>query len=214
MNYSYLIIFIVFFCYISSPSFAKDLGTFGEVFEILEEDIIDVIHRKLSVMQRNGALEKEQQEIKKRISRSVRNPTAVEGIIHTVEERKYEYDPSIEVKKDILGLYGKIIHPAGTRLNPLDYVPLPCELLFIDGKDNIQILWAIDQLKKSSGKIILTSGSPIDLEMEYNIPFYFDQSGVYARKFGIQQVPARLYQKGRTLLIHELKPGVGGTSNE
>ena len=53
-------------------------------------------------------------------------------------------------------------------------------------------------------KLILTGGSPIKLEEEYKLDFYFDQRGVLIKQLGIKAVPAIVMQDGKVLKIREV----------
>ena len=73
-----------------------------------------------------------------------------------------------------------------------------------------QVAWAIKQhqlaMNNHKPKIILVKGTPFEFSKKLNLPVYFDQSGVLVRKFGISQVPARVYQHDKLLLVEELNP--------
>jgi conjugal transfer pilus assembly protein TraW len=70
-------------------------------------------------------------------------------------------------------------------------------LIFIDGDDESQVQWAISQ----TSKIILINGAPLELEKLHNQLFYFDQGAVLTSKFGIEEVPAKVSQQGKKLLV-------------
>ena len=102
---------------------------------------------------------------------------------------------------------GKVLHKAGTRVNPLDKVSLENKLIFIDGEDEEQLKYMIDIYKKSEIKptIILTGGSPVKLEEEYKLDFYFDQEGEKIKKLEIKAVPAVVAQEGKMLRVREVR---------
>lgn len=66
--------------------------------------------------------------------------------------------------------------------------------------------WALQQ----EGKIILVQSSPLELEKQHHVSFYFDQGGTLTTKFGIDQVPARVSQQSKTLLIEMMPPNYQG----
>ena len=53
-----------------------------------------------------------------------------------------------------------MIVPAGTVVNGLDKLNWGEPLIFIDGDDKEQVNWA----KARKGKIVLTNGTPLDLQ--------------------------------------------------
>ena len=102
---------------------------------------------------------------------------------------------------------GQVYYKAGTRVNPLDKVSLENKLIFIDGEDEEQLKYMIDIYKKSEIKptIILTGGSPVKLEEEYKLDFYFDQEGEIIKKLEIKAVPAVVAQEGKMLRVREVR---------
>ena len=51
-----------FVCQTLPPVIAKDLGVYGEIFEIAEKDLLDEINAKLKAKSEDGTLAKIQQE--------------------------------------------------------------------------------------------------------------------------------------------------------
>lgn len=179
---------------------AKDFGLQGHTFEIVEEDLLEVIQGKLTALQEEGHLLAHQQAIQQKTVEKMRRPLPVSGLIKTQKHRIFEVDPSIQVPFDLQDHQGQVFVKAGTRLNPLDYFSLKKPLVFIDGDDEAQVQWAL----QVPSKIILVKGAPIDLSEHYATPFYFDQGGILIQKFGIRQVPAHLFQEGQRLKVEEV----------
>lgn len=182
---------------------AKDLGTFGETFQILEENLLTVLQGKLSKLQSSGEFEKHQEQIREKIVKNIERPVAVEGLIRTKELRKFYYNPSITVPYDLKDHNGVVFHKAGTTINPLDSHHLKQPLLFVDADDSEQVNW-VRNIKDPLPKIILVKGAPFDLMKTIEAPVYFDQGGTIVKKLGIKQVPARVEQDDKKLLITEI----------
>jgi conjugal transfer pilus assembly protein TraW len=188
----------------------KDLGVYGEVFPIHERSLLDVIKARLQALLHSGKLVDHQKAIMKKTKESLNRPEPVENMHKTIQPRSFAYDPSVTVAEDLKDHEGTIFHHKGTKANPLDTHPLPCPLLFVDGDDEAQVAWAIQQFKAAEShakpKIILVKGAPFALSDQLGIPIYFDQSGTLTKKLRITQVPARVSQKGYALYVEELKP--------
>jgi conjugal transfer pilus assembly protein TraW len=189
-----------------------DLGVYGEVFPIQEKSLLEVIQTKLLVLKESGALETHQKAIAAKTKEKVMHPEPVEGVHKTTEPRSFSYDPSITVPYDLRDHQGQVFHHKGTKVNPLDthaFTPF----LFVDGDDPDQVAWAVKEhqlaINNHKPKIILVNGAPFDLSKEIELPVYFDQSGALVKKFGIGQVPARVSQQDKLLLIEELILGGG-----
>ena len=188
---------------------AKDLGTYGPVFEIAEESLLTVIQKRLMDLKETDKLEVLQRDLQEKASQKIQRPTPVEGITRTTFSSKRSFDPSFVVSKDIKDHTGRIIALAGTSYNPLDTVSFGDPLIFIDGDDESQVQWTLPQ----KAKIILTNGAPLDLEKLHNRPFFFDQGSVLAEKLSITEVPSLVSQEGKQLMIESV-PVSGGIRNE
>jgi len=186
----------------SKAELQKDFGVVGTTFEILEEDLLEVIEKRLKKLEEEGSLQEHQQKIAKQAQEKIKRPKAVEGVHHTTKPRSFIYDPSITVPYDLKDHQGKIFHAKGTKVNSLDYKSLSKPLLFIDGDDEAQVDWAKEQNPNS--QIILIKGSPFELMEKLDRSVYFDQEGVLVKKLGIEQVPAKVTQQEKHLLIEEV----------
>ena len=184
---------------------AKDFGVVGRTSEIKEVDAIEEIKGKLSDMEARGELNEHNERMKKEVSDRIKSPKSL-NLGRASEVREYEYDPSIEVKEDLKDARGIVFHRKGTKVNPLDVVSMPYELIFFDGEDEDQLKYVIKKYEESEikPKLILTGGSPIKLEEEYKLDFYFDQRGVLIKQLGIKAVPAIVMQDGKVLKIREV----------
>jgi conjugal transfer pilus assembly protein TraW len=222
---------------------AKDFGTVGQTFQIVEEGFIEMIKRKLESVDIDGERIKMQNLAEDRVN----NPKALIGIVRAVEDREFYYDPSIVVKEDILLPNGAVLHKAGTIVNPLDHINLDRRMIFINGRDESQVEWLRDELvklekddkqderealKRSSStaksndttsftsssiiinRVILTGGKIMELQKQLGIELFFDQSGELTDRFGIRAVPAIAVQEGKQIKINEVAIKNNNDSND
>ncbi|EPR11046.1 hypothetical protein M527_04845 [Sphingobium indicum IP26] len=107
---------------------------------------------------------------------------------------------------------GNLIAAAGQKVNPLDFVAIRQDLVFIDGDDRAQLAWATARYTDVAAKIIFVNGSPIEQMTAKKRRFYFDQEGKLTRTFGIEHTPAVVSQNGKTMRVseHVIKPGRPG----
>ncbi|MCE3231706.1 MAG: hypothetical protein K0R52_1634 [Alphaproteobacteria bacterium] len=186
------------------------LGVYGETFPVEEKNLLEVIRAKLQDLSGSGKLEDHQKTILNKAKEQLNRPSAVKGLSRTKFPRSFPYDPSIVVPYDLKNHQGQTFHRKGTRVNPLVTHRMNCPLLFVDGDDAEQVFWAIQQYKAAASlQIILVQGAPFNLSKKLNLPVYFDQFGVLVKKLGITQVPARVSQKEKTLVIDEVDPKAG-----
>lgn len=194
-------IILVCVCLISN-SFSEDKGVFGAVFEIVEDDIVELIQGKLKKLQDGRELESIQKKIQTDVIKGIKEPRGLNGITCTSTPRKFLFDPTIELNEDLKDNKGKVFAKAGSRYNPLDYISMTKPLIFIDGEGEDQVFWAkLKLIKYKNGKLILVSGKPLKLQKRLKRDVYFDQYGKITDKLGIKQVPAIVYQeKGQKVL--------------
>jgi conjugal transfer pilus assembly protein TraW len=193
---------------------AEDLGVFGELFEIAEEDFMEQIQSKLLQLEKTGLLETAKKKIQRRVKEMILLPQAINGITHTKKTRIFSFDPSITIAHDLRDHHGRVFAKKGERFNPLNISHFTTQLLFIDGDDEDHINWAISKIKdyKTVGhdhaKVILVKGSPLELQKRLHRDIYFDQQGILTSKFGIKHVPAVVFQKAdeKFLTITECVP--------
>ncbi|MEO0452317.1 MAG: type-F conjugative transfer system protein TraW, partial [Pseudomonadota bacterium] len=154
---------------------AEHLGTYGETFEISEEDLLSQIKRRLTEMRGNGELDRLEREFADRAKAKIKRPVPVLGISHTLEPRSWSYDPSWTSPEDIRDTEGRLVIAAGQTVNPLDAVRMRTPLLLIDGDQAPQVDWAVRQSELSPWgvKIILVNGAPFELEKTIQQPVFF-----------------------------------------
>lgn len=180
---------------------ADNLGVFGEVFEIEEDDLLEHIFKRFTDMKEREELNKVTLESEERIRKMIQRPAPVRGISNTKKRRKYTFDPTITVTKDIMNHEGKIFAHKGDKFNPLDQILTMKPLLFIDGDNKEQIEWVKAKLKDEKiqnhelGKVILIKGSPLSLQEKLRREVFFDQYGILTKKLGIKHVPAIVFQE-------------------
>jgi conjugal transfer pilus assembly protein TraW len=188
---------------LAAPASARDYGRQGAVWPVIEPDLLAQIHARLTYLEQTGATARLNEELKRRTIARVNRPEPVAGLTLAADTRRWRFDPTITVDRDLSDDKGRLIIAAGTRVNPLDTVPLRQALVFIDGDDPRQIAWATTRYKPENAKLILTGGAPLALMKAQQRRFYFDQGGKLVAHFGIRAVPAVVEQQGRVLLVTE-----------
>ena len=206
---------------IPSAASARDLGVRGATWPVAEPDLLEQIEARLEEMQHSGALARLQREARANARRKLEEPDPAPGIAPARKERRRLFDPAITVARDIRTPEGTLIAAAGTRVNPLERMTLVRDLLFVDGRRAAEIAWALAHEDESGrpAKIVLLAGRPLDLMQRHRRPFFFDQGGRLAARFGLRFTPSLVEQAGTRLRITEVPvedlkdPGSGaGTS--
>lgn len=190
---------ILFFLAMFFPARAADLGVDGEIWPITEPDLLEAIHAELNRAAADGRLARFNDRVANQGQQALMSPPSL-GLPRARQDRSWLHDPTMIVQRDILTHQGVLIAAAGTRINPLEHVPLREPLIFIDGSDPRQVRWGLEQ----AGKIILTGGQPKALMERHKRRMYLDQKGVLTSRFRITALPGRVRQDGLLLLIEEV----------
>ena len=191
---------------VASSAQARDYGQHGTVWPVIEPDLLAQIHARLLQLEARGETARLNADLKRRTIARVGRPAPVAGIGLAGAVRRWTFDPTITVDTDIKDEKGRTVIARGTRVNPLDTVPLRSPLVFLDGDDAAQIDWALARFGKTPAKFILVSGAPLALMKGRQRRFYFDQGGKLTARFSIHAVPAVVEQQGRQLLVTEQPP--------
>ena len=186
----------------AAPAEAADLGVRGQTWPVAEPDLLERIEARLAAMQRSGELARLEAEARARARSRLEEPEPTSGIAPARERRSRLFDPAIAVERDIALPDGTLLAAAGARVNPLASHALTRDLLFVDGRRDAEIAWALAHGQPS--KIVLLAGRPLDLMRQHGRPFFFDQGGRLAARFGIAATPSLVEQAGTRLRITEI----------
>ena len=195
------------------PVNAKDFGTQGHSYQITEQEFLQMIAERLKKID----MKKEQEKMQSLVRDRVETPRAVEAVKPATATRSFYFDPTYTLDQDVVLPCGKILHKAGTQVNPLEHMDLNRRLLFIDARRIEQVKWLMEKLDKPvpdrkealEDRVILVGGSPSTLKEllkgEHKNKVYFDQNGELTTRFGITGSPAVVVQEGLRLKIDEIK---------
>ncbi len=185
---------------------AKDLGVRGATWPVAEPDLLAQIETRLLEMERSGELARLERQARANARRKLEEPDPVPGIAPATRERTRWFDPAITVARDIRTPDGALIAGAGSRVNPLERMTLDRDLLFVDGRREAEIAWALARQEETGrpAKIVLLAGRPLDLMRRYLRPFFFDTGGRLASRFGLRFTPSLVEQAGSKLRIAEI----------
>lgn len=188
---------------------AEDLGNKAPVFSV-DQDGRDQLKALAKQKVDQGAFEAYKNEYIKRNVEAIKHPAPL-GIKtsygHRVELKEARYVMPSDVKDQ----EGRIVARRGTVIEPLKINPLQSGMIFIDGRDEAQVQYALRALRAMPLKIVLVAGSAFDLRVRFKdmvingsrtVPFYFDQRAMIIRQLNslyridINSVPALVTQAG------------------
>lgn len=192
----------------------EDLGTRGRTMRPdgdARNQIKDAIRQK----EANGDLNRFWRDYQAKAIDAIKHPAPL-GIPSNANFRSELHNLRFVMPQDYRDESGRVVVRRGTVVEPLKVQPLNTGLIFIDGRDEAQIQYALAAGRRERLKIVLTAGSAYDLRMRFRdvvwngakvVPFYFDQRKLIInqlqRLYGIRigSVPAKLTQRDSQLLI-------------
>ena len=180
---------------------AKDLGVRGATWPVAEPDLLAEIGARLGELRRSGEVDRLQDAARTRARESLEEPAPVPGVAPARERRSRLVDPAIVVGQDIRGQDGALIAAAGTRIDPFAHMPLTRALLFVDGRREAEIAWAL--ARPGANKIVLLAGRPLDLMRRHRRPFFFDLGGRLTERFAVRATPTLVERDGAHLRLTE-----------
>jgi len=209
---NHLVIFSMIILALASSALANDLGKLGNTFKIEEEAFTQMMKRKLAEID----MEAEREKMQKIAIDRVENPVPVIGITGAGSNRTFYFDPTYTLDEDAVLPCGRVLHKAGTTVNPLEHMDLNRRLFFIDSREASQVEWLQEQLNNPlpeqkepvEDRIILVGGSVFKLKellgQKHEDKVYFDQSGELTTRFGIKHSPAIAVQEELKIRIDEI----------
>ena len=178
---------------ISLSTHAKDLGTWGELYPIAEQDMLTTINTRLQAMQDSGELDMQQEAYRKQVIEKSLRPDPVEELTLARENRTHYINPSMTVAEDLVDHQGRVFAHKGDVVNPLDTVPFNQTLYFIDGDNPDHLAWMKRQKPDTVVyRVILVNGDIREATQALGERIFFDQKGVMSRRFELTGVPARV----------------------
>ena len=179
----------------------------GPLYPVVEQDLLSHIEGEIAALEQSGELGVRLQGAQRRAMAYVREPAAVKGLTAARRSSSQLFDPSVALAADVIDAAGNVLHPAGTRVNPLAHVELGQPLLFFDERDTEQLQLARQLLAGANPPLaILVGGSPIRFAKQSGARPYFDQAGALSRRLKLSQVPALVSQQGLSLRIDVIGP--------
>ncbi|QSW17662.1 type-F conjugative transfer system protein TraW (plasmid) [Klebsiella michiganensis] len=180
-------------CLLSPLTQAADLGTWGDLWPVREQDMLQLITQRLQTLQTTGKWDQTMDEFKQRVIENSQRPVPVEGIKRAEKYEQRWFDPSIRLTEDLKDNEGRVFARKGEVVNPLKTVPFVQTLYFINGDDADQVAWMKRQVPETlMSKIILVRGSVPETSAALDSRIYFDQNGALSQRFGLTTVPARI----------------------
>jgi conjugal transfer pilus assembly protein TraW len=199
---------------LAGTCFAEDLGVQGQTYRP-ERDGREQIKDKLRAKESSGELDRFWRDYRDKTLAAVRNPPPLGipvDLAPRVEMRELKWRAPVDYRDQA----GRVVLARGTVIEPLKRVNWRSGLIWIDGRDERQVRYAVERGRRERLKIVLVGGSFTGLMERYagtgwwdgpNVPFYFDQRGTVMRTlqttYGVRvaSVPLVMTQAGEQLRL-------------
>jgi conjugal transfer pilus assembly protein TraW len=192
-----------------------ELADAGPVSEIAEEDLIDVMRRRLEAVDWKAAG-------KRGVEGMWKQYTLVD-LPHATEDRRREHDPSVVIPETITAPDGTVLAIAGERINPFDAMPFNITMVVIDGTVREHLVFARELVRTRPAGTVVVVTTKVDREAGWQSygkmmeviqqPVYLLQE-IMVERFGLQKVPAVVEGGNRVLVVNEFAlSGKKGESN-
>ena len=192
---------------LAAPASAADLGVRGATWPVAEPDLLAQIEARLAgdgTLGRTGAAGERSPGTREATAGGPRSPAR-----HCAGQGRNGAACSIPPSSsNATSVRRKAFSspPPARGVNPLERVALARDLLFVDGRREAEVAWALARENGSvrPAKIVLLAGRPLELARRHGRPFFFDQGGRLAARFGLRFTPSLVAQAGTRLRITEI----------
>ena len=188
---------------ILQTSHAKNLGHYGQVFPVIEEDIRQVIMKRLNAMQDNGELLRHQRDIEQRVAEHIIRPKPL-TLTPTNTPKTFRIDPTVLVSHDVWTPNLTQVAKAGTRINPFQHIKFSKTLFFFNADDAKQIAWVKKHYSDYEHVKFILTGGDIRQAAELFGRIYFDVNGLITSQLHIRHVPSVVNQDGIFWKVREI----------
>ncbi len=179
---------------------AKELGSVGATYPIIEKDALTEIEDRAKEVDWSRIMDRKKMEAKIRDYR----PEGMTNLPAAKKDRTFHVNMSYTLDFDIPDGKGGILYPRGYSFNPLAYIFYPGVLVVIDGDDNRQVEWfrASPYAKDLRVRLLLSGGSYNEIMDRLKRPVFYANGGI-VKRLQLAVVPAVVFQKGTVMEVRE-----------
>jgi conjugal transfer pilus assembly protein TraW len=188
----------------ASTAPARDLGTFGAVYDIVEKDALKELQEKAKSVDFSKAVDKNA-VVRRARDFTPEDVKETRMISPARKSRTFLVDMTYTLERDIKDEKGNVVYPAGYTFNPLNYVAYPRILVILNGRRPEQIGWfeKSSYAKDAQVTLLLTDGSYSELSASLKRPVFYASTRVI-EVFRIQAVPSVVRQSGTYMEVTEV----------
>jgi len=169
----------------------------GPVYPVIEPDWSTWLPLQAERRLRERPLTLSRDQVREAIKRKMPEINLAEVKV----SRTYTVDPSVQVGRPVSDHTGRILIPAGSRVNPLERLPFFRPIIVIDGRKANQVAWAGGL--EEQPLILVTGGDLFALSDRFRRQVYPVPKALIER-FAIERAPVMLSSRGGMIEIEEV----------
>ena len=180
---------------------ARTSDRLGPVYPIMEPDWLEWLPKQAEkrLMEKPVTLSKEQ--LKQAIQRQMPGKDLPEVKV----PRTYYIDPTVKASQPVADHTGKIVIPAGGKINPLEHLPAFRPIVILDGSKKRQVEWLKRIVAEEKPLVLIIRGDVVALNSRLGVPVYPAPADILKR-FSIERVPVILNAEGKLVKVEERVP--------
>ena len=168
----------------------ENLGTYGKVYQIEEEDIIEYIKK-------NAKLPKFS---RKYIQQKIHEAAQIDINLPVNKRDKVRYEKLVYIVPNDIVIEGKLIAKKGTKINVLEKVKLHNTYIILA---DYMLPYFLDWNKKTNAVYLITQGNVFDLQKKYPNLRIYAGFPIVLSSLRVKSIPSIVYQYQDRLVILE-----------
>ncbi len=180
---------------------ARTPDRLGPVYPITEPDWLEWLPQQAEKKLRAKPLTLSRKQLKQAIERQMPHKDFPEVKV----PRTYYIDPTVKASQPVSDHTGKIVIPAGGRINPLEHLPGFRPIVILDASKTRQVEWIKKYITEENPLVLITKGDVRALSNRLGTPVYPAPEALLER-FSIERVPVILSAERTMLKAEERVP--------
>lgn len=179
---------------LASAASADGSVTIGPTYEIAEPDALQEIQDKAKAIDWQARIDAREPEDYSAFQSA--------ALPRAKADRSFLFDPTYTLPRDIVDGQGRVIWPAGTRVNVYERVQTTTRTIVI-GDDPAHYRWLDEVARPEEGDRVYLAGGNVLLRMRAQQRQLFLLEDRVIERFGLEAVPAIVEQEGNQLRVTE-----------
>ena len=179
--------------------------TNGATYDIVEKDVIELIHKHINDNKEDidKRLEVAEKQLKEK-TLSYRPKDLSIKLFPAREDKIFYPNPEYILDRDIKDANGKVMYPKGFKFNPLHYISLTDKYVFIDYEAKEQVQWLLKNNfhKELSTKIIITNGKVFDAMKQFKREVFY-VNDLIINRFELSNTPSVVQQEQDRIRVEQ-----------